>query len=126
MNLIEACTAILLGEAKEMSKEVAIAVIKINAAKKAYDSSLTMSKWDRDVLKKSLPKGTKLTRDVPGPSKGATFGKIVNLALGGSTKMLDQFYFDNGHFVKGDKTLVANAIGKKTFGDLAKAAGVKF
>ncbi len=110
-------------EAKEMSKEVAIAVIKINAAKKAYDSvrGVTMSKWDRDVLKKSLPKGTKLTRDVPGPSKGATFGKIVSIALGGG-----DYYFDDADFVKGDKTLVANAIGKKTFGDLAKAAGIKF
>jgi hypothetical protein len=108
-------------EAKEISKEVAIAVIKINAAKKAYDSSLTMNKMDRETLKKSLPKGTKLTRDVPGPSKGATFGKIVSIALGGG-----DYYFDDADFVKGDKTLVANAIGKKTFGDLAKKAGVKF
>jgi len=124
--IIEAAQAVLLGEAKGMSKEVAIAVIKLNADKKSYDGAVTMNKMMRDELKAALPAGTKLTRDVPGPNKGATFGKIVNLALGGSEKMLDQFYFDGGSFIKGDKTIVKGAVGKKTFGELAKAAGVKF
>ena len=124
-TIIEAAQAVLT-EAKSMPKEVAIAVIKMIADRKAADGPVNMSASDRDELKALLPKGTKFTRDVPAPNKGATFGKIVNLALGGSEKMLDQFYFDGGSFIKGDKTIVKGAVGKKTFGELAKAAGVKF
>lgn len=119
-ELLESAKAVLLGEAKEMSQKMAIEILKIIKDKKSYDDFLSLSIMDRNKLKAAT--GEKLTRDVPNADGRKTlFGTVVTIASGKK----DSFYFDNGNFVKGDKTIVANAVGKKTFGELAKVAKIK-
>ena len=110
-------------EAKAMSKETAIEVLKIIQYSKPYQGSITMNGMMRDTLKSNLPPGTRLTRDVPGPTSNnsATFGELVGIASGGKAT----FYFDDGDWVKDDKTLVKGGMNRKDFKTLIKAAGIK-
>jgi hypothetical protein len=110
-------------EAKAMSKETAIEVLKILQYSKPYQGAITFNKAMRNTLKDNLPDGTKFTRDVPGPTStnSATFAELVTIASGGK----DSFYFDDGDWVKNDKTLVKGGMNRKDFKTLIKAAGLK-
>jgi hypothetical protein len=120
MNFFEQCDNIL-NEAKTMSKEVAVEIMKILSSSVVKDGQIYFSAFDRDELKAALPKGTRLTRDVPKPTSGQTLGHILKAA-----GVSGDCYFDNGDFVQGDKTVIKSAVGSSTYGEIASAVGIKF
>ena len=122
----------IINEAKEMPQKVAMAVLQVIANKKSHEDAITMSNADRDkVMEISGEK--KLTNDVPGPNTPSSadldIGLLIAIALNQSTMKQhlwnDDWVIDVPPNGKGGKVKFKNAVGKKTFGQLAKSVGVK-
>ena len=120
----------IINEAKEMPQKVAMAVLQVIADKKSHEGALTMSNNDRDKVKE-ISGEKKLTKDVPGPttpnSADLDIGLLIAIALNQKTQK--QGFSGGGDWLQPinqpGKPKFKNAAGKKTFGQLAKAAGVK-
>ena len=119
-----------LREAKEMPQKVAMAILQVIADKKSHEGALTMNNASRDKVKE-ISGEKKLTRDVPGPttpdSAELDIGLLIAIALDQKTQK--QGFNGSGDWLQPinqpGKPKFKNAAGKKTFGELAKAAGVK-
>ena len=130
MKTIREIREAALNEAKEMPQKVAMAILQIIADRKSYEGALTLSNNDRAKVKE-ISGEKKLTRDVPNPttpdSAELDLGLLIAIALNQST--MKQGWSGGGDWLdpinKPGKPKFKNAAGKKTFGQLAKSAGVK-
>ena len=120
----------IINEAKEMPQKVAMAILQVKKDEKSYEGALTMNNAGRDKVKE-ISGEKKLTKDVPGPttpnSAELDLGLLIAIALNQST--MKQGWSGGGDWLdpinQPGKPKFKNAAGKKTFGQLAKSAGVK-